>query len=104
MNGMEKISYFTLGVSLDTLRAGFEQGKVADVLTDPLQALLPRLTKAATQAPTSVYLFSNDEYAATRNFFGYALIHALQQQIPSALLVDCGFMEIGMKSIPQNQF
>ncbi len=96
---MEKISSYTIGVKLDSLRNGFKLGRVPEALTDPLQALLPRLTGAAAEKPTSIYLFSEDDVAETRDLFAYALANALAQQMPSSLLVDCSFMDVGLNGV-----
>jgi cell division septation protein DedD len=74
-------------------------GMVPESLQEPFQSLLPRLTRAATEAPTAVYLFSSDETAEIRNLFGYALAVALMQHIPSTLLVDCGYLDVGLSGI-----
>ncbi|MCK4774769.1 MAG: hypothetical protein KAT30_08280, partial [Candidatus Krumholzibacteria bacterium] len=96
---MEKISSYTIGVKLDSLRNGFKLGRVPEALKDPLQALLPRLTGAAAEKPTSIYLFSEDDVAETRDLFAYALANALAQQMPSTLLVDCSFMDVGLNGV-----
>ncbi len=96
---MEKISSYNIAVSVDTLREGFNSGQLVPALHEPLQSLLPRVTRAAAEAPASVYLFSAGEGAEVRDLFGYALVAALSQQIPTALLVDCGFLEVGLSGI-----
>jgi hypothetical protein len=100
---MEKISSYTIGVKLDSLRNGFKLGRVPKALKDPLQALLPRLTGAAAEKPTSIYLFSEDDVAETRDLFAYALTNALAQQMPSALLVDCSFLYVGLNGVVPHQ-
>ena len=100
---MEKISSYTIGVKLDSLRNGFKLGRVPEALTEPLQALLPRLTGAAAEKPTSIYLFSEDDVAETRDLFAYALANALAQQMPSTLLVDCSFMDVGLNGVVPHQ-
>jgi cell division septation protein DedD len=99
VNNMEKISSYIIGTNLDSLTEGFKQGRVPEDLQDPLQSLLPHITRAVADHPTSIYLFSNDENAGIRNYFGYALANALQQHVPSALLVDCAFLDVGMDGI-----
>ena len=96
---MEKISSYNIAVSVDTLREGFNSGQLVPALHEPLQSLLPRVTRAAAEAPASVYLFSAGEGAEVRDLFGYALVAALSQQIPTALLVDCGFLGVGLSGI-----
>jgi cell division septation protein DedD len=96
---MEKISSYTIGVKLDSLRNGFKLGRVPEALKDPLQALLPRLTGAAAEKPTSIYLFSEDDVAETRDLFAYVLANALAQQMPSTLLVDCSFLDVGLNGV-----
>ena len=96
---MEKISSYNLAVSVDTLREGFNSGQLVPALHEPLQSLLPRVTRAAAEAPASVYLFSAGDGTEVRDLFGYALVAALSQQIPTALLVDCGFLEVGLSGV-----
>jgi cell division septation protein DedD len=60
---------------------------------------LPRLTSAAAEKPTSVYLFSEDDVSETRDLFAYALAAALAQQLPSTLLVDCSFLAVGLNGV-----
>jgi hypothetical protein len=96
---MEKISSYTIGVTIDALRDGLKLGKVPEPLHEPLQSLLPHIARAASEAPTSIYLFSNEENAEARDLFGYALANALLQHIPSTLLVDCGFLNIGLNGV-----
>jgi hypothetical protein len=88
-----------IGVTIDSLRNGLKLGKVPGPLHEPLQSLLPHITRAAAETPTSIYLFSNEENAETRDLFGYALANALLQHVPSTLLVDCGFLNIGMSGV-----
>jgi cell division septation protein DedD len=96
---MEKIMSYIFGVSRETLRNGFELGKVPEVLRDPLQSLLPRITREASKKPTSIYVASDEDTAEIRNLFGYALANALLQHVPSTLLVDCGFLDIGLSGV-----
>jgi cell division septation protein DedD len=96
---MEKLSSYSINISVDTLRNGFKLGKVPDPLHEPFQSLLPRLTGAAATSPAAVYLFSGDDIAEVRNLFGYSLAAALTQHIPSTLLVDCGYLDVGMNGI-----
>jgi cell division septation protein DedD len=96
---MDKLSSFNISVSVDALRSGFNLGKVPNPLHEPFQSLLPRLTGAAADSPTAVYLFSSDDIAEVRNLFGYSLAAALLQHIPSTLLVDCGFLDVGMNGV-----
>ena len=81
------------------MRNGFKFGKVADPLHEPFQSLLPRVTGAAAESPTALYVFSSDDIAEVRNLFAYALTAALSQHIPSTLLVDCGYLDVGMSGI-----
>lgn len=96
---MDKISTFNIGVTLDTLRGSFQRGDIPDNLHRPMHALLKRLTHLAVNEPVSVYLFSSERDAELRHFFGYALAKALLKHIPSTLLVDCEFLEIGMSGV-----
>ncbi len=96
---MEKISSYNIAVSVDTLREGFNSGQLVPALHGPLQSLLPRVTRAAAEAPASVYLFSAGDGAEVRDLFGFALVAALSQQIPTALLVDCGFLAVGLSGV-----
>lgn len=74
-------------------------GKLPDALHEPFQSLLPRLTRAAAASPTAVYLFSSDEMAEARDLFAYALSAAMVQHVPSTLLVDCGFLDVGLHGV-----
>jgi len=96
---MDKISSYNIGVSVESLRNGFKLGMVPEGLHEPFQSLLPRLTRAASESPTEVYLFSSDDIAEIRDFFGYSLAAALMQHVPSTLLVDCGFTTVGLSGI-----
>jgi cell division septation protein DedD len=96
---MDDISSFNIAASVETLRNGFKSGAVPNALAEPFQSLLPRLTRAAAASPTAVYLFSGDESAETRNLFAYALAAALAQHIPSTILVDCGFLDVGLSGV-----
>jgi len=72
---------------------------VPDTLHEPLQALLPQLTRAASAAPTSIYLFANEENTEIKNLLAYTLSAALLQHVPSTLLVDCGFLDVGLSGV-----
>ena len=57
---MDKISSYNIGLTIDTLRDSFQQGKVPEELFGPLQALLQRITEYTAEKPVSIYLFSDD--------------------------------------------
>jgi len=96
---MDKISSYNIGISVESLRNGFKLGVVPESLHEPFHSLLPRLTRAASESPTEVYLFSSDDIAEIRDLFGYSLTAALMQHVPSTLLVDCGFTTVGLSGV-----
>jgi cell division septation protein DedD len=96
---MENISSYTVGISTESLRHAFEAGETPTALYEPFQSLLPVLTRSVAQRPIAVYLCSSDGEAEIRDLFAYALATSLAKHVPSTLLVDCSFLEVGMHGV-----
>jgi len=96
---MENISSYTVGISSESLWRAFEAGETPTALYEPFQSLLPVLTRSAAQRPIAVYLCSSDGEAEIRDLFAYALANSLAKHVPSTLLVDCNFLEVGMHGV-----
>lgn len=96
---MNRISAYNLEATQVSLRGAFENGTLPDGLYEPLQSFLATITEGVAKDPVAVYLFSSDEDAELRDLFAYALAKTLREHIPSALLVDCAFADVGMHGI-----
>ncbi len=96
MNSVMSIQFIT---TIETLRKSFEGAGIPESLFSPFQALVKAIVEAASKKPVSVYLFSSDEDREVRDYFAHALAIVLMEQIPSAVLVDCDFLNIGMSGV-----
>lgn len=93
---MDRISTFNLSADLAGLQTALAQGQLPGPLNEPMQALVTRITEAASESPVAVYLFSTDEHAGLRDHFAFLLARTLTQHVPSTLLVDCDFLDVGL--------
>jgi hypothetical protein len=96
---MERITTFNMSADLATLQGVLGTGEVPAQLREPIQALVQRISEAATGQPVSIYLCAPDEHALARDHFGYLLARTLSQHIPSTMLVDCDFLSVGMHGL-----
>ncbi len=99
---MERISTYTLAADTDTLRQTFSSGKLSDSLREPFQALVQRISGAASAGPISIYVCADDHEVESRDHFAVALARVVMQHVPSALVVDCDFLNVGLSGlVPQ---
>jgi hypothetical protein len=96
---MDRISTFNAPADMASLQTALAQAELPSALHEPLQALVVGITEAAAASPVSVYVASADECAALRDHFAYLLARTLSQHIPSTLLVDCDFTNVGLHGL-----
>jgi len=96
---MDRISTFNAPADMASLQTALAQAELPSTLREPLQALVVGITEAAAASPVSVYVGSADECAALRDHFAYLLARTLSQHIPSTLLVDCDFTNVGLHGL-----
>lgn len=96
---MDRISTFNAPADMASLQTALAQPELPSALREPLQALVVGISEAAAASPVSVYVASVDECAAVRDHFAYLLARTLSQHIPSTLLVDCDFTNVGLHGL-----
>jgi hypothetical protein len=96
---MERIRTFNMTADMASLQNALTTGEVPASLGDPMQALVQRVSEAAVDSPVTIYLCSPGEHAGLRDHFAYLLARTLTQQIPSTLLVDCDFLDVGLHGL-----
>lgn len=96
---MERIRTFNMSGDLAALQSALATGQMPQQLAEPMQALVARITDAASRDMVAIYLCSADEHAGVRDHFAYLLARTLTQHVPSTLLVDCDFLNVGMHGL-----
>jgi cell division septation protein DedD len=93
IDGIEFIS------SENVLREAVGQETLPEALLAPLQALIKHILESSASKPYLIHLLSADAVHSVRDYFAHALMRALGQQVPSAIIVDCDFTDTGMNGI-----
>ena len=96
---MERISTYTIAADTDTLRETFLSGRLASSLREPFQAIVHRVSGAASTHPVSIYVCATDADVERRNYFAAALARVVLQHVPSTLVVDCDFLNPGLSGL-----
>lgn len=96
---MERIATFNMSADMAALQSALSTGNLPAQLGEPMQALVHRAIAASSDRPVAIYLCSSDEHAGLRDHFAYLLVRMLSQHIPSTLLVDCDFLNVGLHGL-----
>jgi hypothetical protein len=96
---MNKIEGIEFNASESLLSDVIGQDKLPETLLRPFQALIKRILEASEAKPFLIYLQSSDTIRGVRDYFAHALARVLNQQVPSAVIVDCDFTAPGMSGV-----
>lgn len=100
---MNRVSIYQIPVAADVMGAAIAAGTIPPALTLPMQALVAAIAHRAAEAPVRIYVGATDDSAPARDGFAYVLAKSLMAHVPSALVVDCDFLKLGLHGlVPQS--
>lgn len=99
---MDHVSSYRIPAAPGILRAAAANPELPAVLVEPLQALVTRIARRAGDGPFSIYVCADDDAAQLRDDVAFLVARALAPHVPSSLLVDCDFLDVGLHgAVPQ---
>lgn len=99
---MNRVSIYQIPVATEVLRGAITEGQVPPSLVEPMQSLVAALAHRAAESPVCVHVSSTDYAAFARDGFAYVLAKSLTAHVPSVLVVDCDFLNLGLHGlVPQ---
>jgi cell division septation protein DedD len=99
---MDRLSTYRIPVDAATLHRSVGESALSPDLMEPMQALVTAVTRRGSEGPFSLYVCADDPDAAVRDDLAVLLARALAPHVPSALLVDCDFTNLGLHGyVPQ---
>jgi cell division septation protein DedD len=99
---MDRVSSYRIPAEPAILRAAATAGELPAALVEPLQALVTGISRRTAEGPVAIYLCADDESFQLRDDVAFLLVRALSAHVPSALLVDCDFLHVGLHGlVPQ---
>ncbi|HEX5133415.1 MAG TPA: SPOR domain-containing protein [Candidatus Krumholzibacteria bacterium] len=99
---MERMSTYRIPVTVAALHAAVTEPVLPAALLEPLQSLVAAVSHRCAESPCAVYICADDDASGVRDDVAFLLARALSAHIPSALLVDCDFVAVGLHGlVPQ---
>jgi cell division septation protein DedD len=99
---MDRASTFRIPAAPGVLRDAAQATALPAVLVEPLQALVTGITRRAAEGPFSIYICADEESSELRDDVAFLLARTLTAHVPSALMVDCDFIHVGLHGlVPQ---
>jgi cell division septation protein DedD len=99
---MERVTTYRIPAAVEALHSASEAANVPPPLLEPVQALVAAVVRRSSEGPFSLYICSGEDTSGARNDLAFVLARAVTAHVPSALLVDCDFMHVGLQGfIPQ---
>ncbi len=96
---MNRVSIYQIPVASGVLQSAAGASTIPAALIEPMQAMVAAIGPRVKDAPVCMYVCADDELSSARDGFAAVLAKSLAAHVPSALLVDCDFLKIGLHGV-----
>jgi cell division septation protein DedD len=96
---MKDLKTYEFGADIGVLRKACDSGFPPAELEPAFRAVVSGIVSMTRETPRSIYLCSPDAHAEARDRFAFLLAKLLREHVPTALLVDCAFLSVGLSGI-----
>jgi cell division septation protein DedD len=96
---MTELRTYEFGADLETLRRSGETGVYPAGMEPALRAMVSELISRVRERPRAVYVCSPDRDAEARDRFAFLITKLVREHVPTAILVDCAFLSVGLSGI-----
>ncbi len=96
---MNRVSIYQIPVAGELLQSAVAAPSIPPALVEPMQAMVAAIAHRCAESPLRVYVCAEDDAVAARDGFACVLARAVAAHVPSALLVDCDFLRVGLSGI-----
>ncbi len=99
---MNRVSIYRIPVTSGVLHSAAASSTVPPSLVEPMQAMVAAVVHRSAESPVRIYVCADDDSVAARDGFAYVFAKSLSAHVPSALLIDCDFLSVGLSGlVPQ---
>ncbi len=96
---MTELRTYEFGGDLETLRRAGETGVYPAGMEPALRAMVSEVLSRVHERPRAIYVCSPDRDAEVRDRFAFLLAKLIREHVPTAILVDCAFLSVGLSGI-----